>query len=131
MEQDLEPIRNKIYEIRGQRVMLDRDLAELYGVETRVLNQSVKRNANRFPEDFMFQLTKEECLRSQIVTLKEKRGHHIKYMPYVFTELVTCRPERHQRVDPCTAGCHQRGTGRASGQGTPAATSAKNRVHTR
>ncbi len=87
MEQSLEPIRNKIYEIRGQRVMLDRDLAELYGVETRVLNQSVKRNVNRFPEDFMFQLTKEECLRSQIVTLKEKRGHHIKYMPYVFTEL--------------------------------------------
>ena len=76
MEQNLEPIRSKIYEIRGQRVMLDRDLAELYGVETRVLNQSVKRNANRFPEDFMFQLTKEECLRS-----------HIKYMPYVFTEL--------------------------------------------
>ena len=65
-----------IYEIRGQRVMLDRDLAELYGVETRVLNQSVKRNANRFPEDFMFQLTKEECLRSQIVTLKEKRARH-------------------------------------------------------
>ncbi len=87
MEQNLEPIRSKIYEIRGQRVMLDRDLAELYGVETRVLNQSVKRNANRFPEDFMFQLTKEECLRSQIVTLKEKRGQHIKYMPYVFTEL--------------------------------------------
>ena len=56
--------------------MLDRDLAELYGVETRVLNQSVKRNANRFPEDFMFQLTKEECLRSQIVTLKEKRARH-------------------------------------------------------
>ena len=76
MEQNLEPIRSKIYEIRGQRVMLDRDLAELYGVETRVLNQSVKRNANRFPEDFMFQLTKEECLRSQIVTLKEKRARH-------------------------------------------------------
>ena len=54
MEQNLEPIRSKIYEIRGQRVMLDRDLAELYGVQTRVLNQSVKRNANRFPEDLCF-----------------------------------------------------------------------------
>lgn len=59
---DLEIIQNKIYEIRGQRVMLDRDLAILYGVETKVLNQSVKRNIERFPPDFMFQLTKEEFL---------------------------------------------------------------------
>ena len=59
---DLEIIQNKIYEIRGQRVMLDRDLAILYGVETKVLNQSVKRNIERFPLDFMFQLTKEEFL---------------------------------------------------------------------
>ncbi|MBD5287757.1 MAG: ORF6N domain-containing protein [Bacteroides sp.] len=66
--------------------MIDRDLARLYGVETKVLNQAVKRNVQRFPQDFMFQLTKEECLRSQIVTLKEGRGHHLKYMPYVFTE---------------------------------------------
>lgn len=56
----LEAIQSKIYEIRGQRVMLDRDLAEMYGVETRVLNQAVKRNIERFPEDFMFQLTDEE-----------------------------------------------------------------------
>ncbi|MBP3287597.1 MAG: ORF6N domain-containing protein, partial [Prevotella sp.] len=56
MEQNLEPIRSKIYEIRGQRVMLDRDLAELYGVQTKVLNQAVKRNIKRFPDDFMFQL---------------------------------------------------------------------------
>ena len=56
----LEVIQSKIYEIRGQRVMLDRDLAEMYGVETRVLNQAVKRNIERFPEDFMFQLTDEE-----------------------------------------------------------------------
>lgn len=83
----LELIQSKIYEIRGQRVMLDRDLAELYQVETRVLNQAVKRNIERFPEDFMFQLTKEECLRSQIVTLKVAQGQHLKYMPYAFTEL--------------------------------------------
>jgi ORF6N domain. len=54
---ELQIIQNKIYEIRGQRVMIDRDLAEMYGVETRVLNQAVKRNIDRFPEDFMFQLT--------------------------------------------------------------------------
>lgn len=66
--------------------MLDKDLAALYGVEAKVLNQAVKRNIERFPEDFRFQLTKEECLRSQIVTLNEKRGQHLKYMPYTFTE---------------------------------------------
>ena len=66
---DLQLIQNKIYEIRGQRVMLDFDLANLYGVETRVLNQAVKRNINRFPSDFMFQLLKPEFndLMSQIV----------------------------------------------------------------
>ena len=72
--------------IRGQQVMLDRDLATLYGVETKRLNEQVKRNIKRFPEDFMFQLTKDECLRSQIATLNERRGQHLKYMPYVFTE---------------------------------------------
>ena len=72
--------------IRGQQVMLDKDLATLYGVEAKVLNQAVKRNVERFPDDFRFQLTKEECLRSQIVTLNEKRGQHLKYMPYAFTE---------------------------------------------
>ena len=67
---ELAPIQRKIYEIRGQKVILDRDLAALYQVETRVLNQAVKRNIERFPEDFMFQLTKEEVeiLKSQIVT---------------------------------------------------------------
>lgn len=66
---DIEVIKHRIYEVRGQRVMLDRDLAELYGVETRVLNQAVKRNADRFPADFMFQLTTEErdTMSSQIV----------------------------------------------------------------
>lgn len=79
-------IRARIITVRGVQVMLDRDLAELYGVETRILNQAVKRNAERFPVDFMFQLTKEECLRSQIVTLKEAQGKHLKYMPFAFTE---------------------------------------------
>jgi phage regulator Rha-like protein len=82
-----EIIINKIYIIRGHKVMLDRDIAELYGVETKVLNQAVKRNIDRFPPDFMFQLTKAEAeliSRSQIVTLKQ--GQNIKYLPYAFTE---------------------------------------------
>ena len=79
-------IESLIKVIRGQQVMLDKDLATLYGVETKRLNEQVKRNIKRFPEDFMFQLTKEECLRSQIATLNEGRGQHLKYMPYVFTE---------------------------------------------
>ena len=79
-------IRSRILMVRGVQVMLDRDLADLYGVETRVLNQAVRRNAERFPVDFMFQLTKGECLRSQIVTLNESRGKHLKYLPFAFTE---------------------------------------------
>lgn len=66
--------------------MIDVDLASLDGVETKVLNQAVKRNIQRFPEDFVFQLTKEECLRSHIVTLNEARGKHLKYLPHAFTE---------------------------------------------
>ena len=79
-------IESMIMQIRGAQVMLDRDLALLYGIETKALNQAVKRNRERFPEDFMFQLTMEECSRSQIVTLNGKRGQNIKYLPYVFTE---------------------------------------------
>ena len=79
-------VQRRIIPVRGIQVMLDRDLAALYGVETRVLNQAVQRNIGRFPEDFMFQLTKEDCLRSQIVTLNEGRGKHLKYLPYAFTE---------------------------------------------
>ncbi len=75
-----------ILNIRGVQVMIDRDLAMLYGVETRVLNQAVKRNSNRFPDDFLFRLTKEECIKSQIVTLNKGRGNHLKYLPYAFTE---------------------------------------------
>ena len=83
-----ETISNKIYFIRGQKVMLDRDLALLYEIETKVLKQSVKRNLSRFPEDFMFELTKIEydSLRSQIVTLEKGRGKYQKYLPFVFTE---------------------------------------------
>jgi len=80
------PIEKRILTIRNQQILIDRDLAELYGVETKVLNQAVKRNSNRFPPDFRFQLTKEECLRSQIVTLNTTQGHHLKYLPYAFTE---------------------------------------------
>ncbi|URC13705.1 ORF6N domain-containing protein [Flavobacterium sp. B183] len=83
-----ETISNKIYYIRNQKVMLDRDLALLYGIETKALKQAVKRNLLRFPDDFMFELSKKESdsLRSQIVTLKKGRGEHQKYLPFVFTE---------------------------------------------
>lgn len=78
-------IQQKIHEIRNQKVMLDADLAELYGVETKALKQAVKRNMNRFPEDFMFELSENEfqVLRSQIVT--SKRGG-TRYLPFTFTE---------------------------------------------
>lgn len=81
-----EQLLGKLHFIRGQRVMLDRDLAELYGVEVRVLKQAVRRNMERFPEAFMFELTLEEDhgLRSQFVTLKQ--GEHGKYPPFAFTE---------------------------------------------
>ena len=81
-----EAIMNKIYVVRGQKVMIDRDLAELYGVETRRLKEQVNRNLNRFPDHYMFELTKEEyeSLRSHFATLKQ--GSHAKYLPYAFTE---------------------------------------------
>jgi hypothetical protein len=93
-------IQSRIYTVRSVQVMLDSDLAELYGVETKVLNQAVKRNIERFPQEFSFRLTVEENnalrsqfatleingLRSQIVTLENKRGMHRKYLPYAFTE---------------------------------------------
>lgn len=83
-----ELIEKKIYLIRGQKVILDRDLADLYGVPVKVLNQAVKRNICRFPEDFMLSLTKNEAdsLRSQIVTLERGRGQYSKYLPHAFTE---------------------------------------------
>jgi hypothetical protein len=81
----IEPL---ILTVRGQKVLLDSDLAALYGVPVKRLNEQVRRNPERFPKDFLFQLTKEEAeaLRSQIATLKLGRGKHRKYLPYVFTE---------------------------------------------
>lgn len=96
-----ETVRQRIFLIRGQKVMLSIHLAELYGVEAKALIQAIKRNRERFPEDFMFQLTWKEAnnLKSQIVTMKNakseksrsqivtlKRGYNIKYLPYAFTE---------------------------------------------
>ena len=94
---EIQAIQNKIYEIRGQRVMLDFDLAEMYGVETRRLNEQVKRNIERFPEDFMFQLTKGELeiLKSQIVISSYWKSQNatsnfvkmgLRKLPYAFTE---------------------------------------------
>ncbi|OGI89834.1 hypothetical protein A3B01_03505 [Candidatus Nomurabacteria bacterium RIFCSPLOWO2_01_FULL_41_52b] len=92
-----ERIINRILFVRGKKVMMDRDLAELYAVGTKNLNKAVKRNMGRFPSDFMFQLTKSELQslrfqfgtleeRSQFVTLKKGRGQHAKYLPHAFTE---------------------------------------------
>ena len=83
----IEEITSRIYLIRGQRVMLDRDLAKLYGVETKRLKEQVRRNIARFPEDFMFELSESEemFLRSQNATLKGK-GRHSKYLSFAFTE---------------------------------------------
>ena len=86
---EIQSIQERIYEVRGQKVLLDYHLAHLYGTETKKLKQAVRRNITRFPADFMFELTKEEylALRSQIVTLdNEGRGKHSKYNPFAFTE---------------------------------------------
>ena len=85
---ELQNIQNLIYEIRGVKVMLDKDLAGLYHVTTGNLNKAVKRNIRRFPSDFMFQLTKEEwdSLRFQIGILEVGRGKYTKFLPYAFTE---------------------------------------------
>jgi hypothetical protein len=88
---EIDIIKKQIYQVRGSRVMLDADLANLYHVKTKVLKQAVKRNIDRFPEDFMFELTQDEysLLRSQIVTLENEgslKGRHSKYAAYAFTE---------------------------------------------
>ena len=113
-------IEDRIFTIRGKQVMLDRDLSQLYQVETKQLNRAVKRNIERFPEDFMFQLTPSECSRCPIGTLNIKQGQNIKYMTlrlstkkssiHSFSSSISrgssvhggyfCRP-------PCTATCHQ------------------------
>lgn len=93
MSNDLILIQNLIYEVRGRKVMLDSDLAKLYGIETRALKQAVRRNYSRFPDDFMMELNLDEfnamlSSRSQIVTMdKPSRGSNAKYRPFVFTEL--------------------------------------------
>lgn len=86
---ELQIIQSKIYEVRGQKVMFDFDLAEMYGTETKYLKRSVKSNIKRFPVDFMFEVAKDEwdSLRCSFSTLNSGRGRHPKYMPYVFTEL--------------------------------------------
>lgn len=88
MTNQIAAITPAIRAIRGQKVILDSDLARIYGVPTKALNQAVKRNIERFPLDFVFQLTAEEAdsLRSQIVTLKSGRGQHRKFLPHAFTE---------------------------------------------
>jgi hypothetical protein len=85
----IEVLERRIYLIRGQKVMLDRDLAQLYKVTTKAFNQAARRNRDRFPEDFMFQLTESEssALRSQFVTLEKGRGRYSKYTSLAFTEL--------------------------------------------
>ncbi len=84
----LTTIQNKILDIRGQKVILDYELAALYGVETKQLKRAVRRNIERFEgEDFMFTLTKEECSRYQIGTLNGGRGSNVKYLPFAFTEM--------------------------------------------
>lgn len=86
----LQTIHNQIYEIRGSKVMLDFDLAELYGVEVKRLKEAVRRNISRFPENFMFELSKEEYhyIRTQFATIENHgRGKYSKYMPFAFTEL--------------------------------------------
>jgi hypothetical protein len=84
----VERITHAILIVRGQRVIIDRDLAAIYGVATGRLNEAVKRNAERFPEDFLFRLTQQEAerSRSQIAILKSRRGYNLKYLPHVFTE---------------------------------------------
>jgi len=89
MNNELIPIEGQIHLIRGKKIMLASDLANIYGVETRALNQAVKRNERRFPADFMFQLTAEEAedlQRSRSQSVIMKRGQNIKYLPYAFTE---------------------------------------------
>ena len=83
---DIAAVQSRMLTIRNQQVLLDRDVAALYGVETKALNQAVKRNAEKFPEGYILKMTGEECSRSQIVTLNGGRGSNLKYRPCAFTE---------------------------------------------
>jgi len=86
MAVDIDVVKSRILIIRDQQVLLDRDVAALYGVETKAVNQAVKRNADRFFDGYIMEQTPDECSRSQIVTLNGKRGSNIKYRPHAFTE---------------------------------------------
>ena len=83
---DIAAVQSRMLTIRNQQVLLDRDVAALYGVETKALNQAVKRNAEKFPEGYILKMTDEECSRSRLVTLNGGRGSNLKYLPYAFTE---------------------------------------------
>ena len=83
---DINAVKSRMLQVRGQQVLLDRDVAALYGVETKAVNQAVKRNTERFYDGYILTLTQEECSRSQIVTLNGIRGSNIKYLPHAFTE---------------------------------------------
>jgi len=83
---DIAAVQSRMLTIRNQQVLLDRDVAALYGVETKALNQAVKRNAEKFPGGYILKMTEEECSRSQNVTLNKGRGMNLKYLPYAFTE---------------------------------------------
>jgi len=83
---DINAVQSRMLTVRDQQVLLDRDVAALYGVETRAVNQAVRRNAERFFDGYILELTSEECSRSQIVTLNGKRGSNLKYLPHAFTE---------------------------------------------
>ena len=83
---DIAAVQSRMLTIRNQQVLLDRDVAALYGVETKALNQAVKRNAEKFPAGYILKMTEEECSRSQIVTLNGGRGSNLKYLPNAFTE---------------------------------------------
>ena len=115
---NLSIIQNKIHEIRGQKVMLDFDLAELYQVETKALNQAVKRNSDRFPEDFIFKLTAKEweAMRSQIVTASQKK-RNVLTTPFAYTEHGVTMPA----LPTGQAGC-----GRQAGQCIAQRTGSKN-----
>ena len=109
-------IRSKVYIIRGQQVMLDKDLAEIYGYEVKRLNEQVKRNISRFPEDFMFQLNREEIpegfSKSQFATLNEKsngQGSNIKKMPFAFTEQGIYMLAFNQMMDDIKSGKDRQG----------------------
>ena len=118
-KQQIETIKESIYDVRGQKVMLDFELAELYEVEVSQLKRQVRRNIERFEgDDFMFVVTRDELSRCQIGTLSRGRGRNIKYLPFAFTELGVAMLSSVLRRYPCPTRCHQYGVGRIASQRT-------------